>query len=388
MKALLALEDGFVLQGRSFTGPIDLAGGEVIFNTAMTGYQELLTDPSYAGQMVCMTWPLAGNYGINPEDMESGRVHLSALLVKECCKEPSNWRARESLPGFLARQGVPGVEGLDTRALTLRLRTGGAMRGAVSTAILDPDRLIGEARRLPGMEGQNLVERVAPAEPYRWDPSLPGGGKPAPAGLRPDGSYAWPNPDAPGAARIVVYDYGVKWNILRLLAAHGMDLLVVPPAFSPEQVGIVRPDGIFLTNGPGDPATLTREIAIIARLAETWPMAGICLGHQLLGHALGGSTAKLKFGHHGVNHPVKNLLSDKIEISSQNHGFHVLPGKGNIRPTHVNLNDHTLEGFRHPTKPIITVQHHPEAACGPGDCRSFFAAFRDMVLEEKAKRNS
>lgn len=388
MKALLALEDGFFLEGESFTGPIDGAGGEVIFNTAMTGYQELLTDPSYTGQMVCMTWPLIGNYGINPDDMESGRVHLSALLVKECCKEPSNWRSTESLPAFLVRQGVAGVEGLDTRALTLHLRKNGAMRGAVSTTILDPEALAAEARRLPAMEGQNLVPRVAPAAPYRWDASQPHGGRPSPATLAADGSYAWPastGPDGAPTMRIVVYDFGVKWNILRLLTAHGMELLIVPPSFTFEQARAVAPDGIFLSNGPGDPATLTDEIATIARLADAFPVAGICLGHQLLAHALGGATAKLKFGHHGCNHPVKNLLTGKIEISSQNHGFHVLPQ--NIDPTHINLNDGTVEGFRHPTKPIITVQHHPEAASGPTDCRPFFAYFKDMVLEEKRKRS-
>lgn len=388
MKALLALEDGFFLEGVSFTGPIERAGGEVIFNTAMTGYQELLTDPSYTGQMVCMTWPLIGNYGINPDDMESGRVHLSALLVKECCKQPSNWRSTESLPAFLMRQGVAGVEGLDTRALTLHLRQYGAMRGAISTAILDPQTLAAEARRLPGMEGQNLVPRVAPSAPYRWDASQPHGGRPVPVALAADGSYAWPaSTDDRGkpTVRILVYDFGIKWNILRMLAAHGMELLMVPPSFTFEQARAVAPDGIFLSNGPGDPATLKDEIGTIARLTDTFSIAGICLGHQLLAHALGGSTAKLKFGHHGCNHPVKNLITGKIEISSQNHGFHVLPE--NIEPTHINLNDHTVEGFRHPTKPIITVQHHPEAASGPTDCRSFFAYFKDMVLDEKRKRS-
>lgn len=379
MKALLALEDGFVLEATSFTGPIELASGEVIFNTAMTGYQELLTDPSYTGQMVCMTWPLIGNYGINPEDMESGRVHLSALLVKECCKQPSNWRATESLPDFLKRQGVPGLENLDTRALTLHLRSSGAMRGVISTSILDPAALVELARRLPSMEGQNLVQRVAPAAPYRWDATLAkgeyAGGSPAPVSLNTDGSYSWPLKHAP---HLVVYDFGIKWNILRQLSAHGFDMLVVPPSFTFEQVKAVAPDGIFLSNGPGDPAVLTEEIATIAKLAEVYPLAGICLGHQLVALALGGRTEKLKFGHHGCNHPVKNLVTGKVEISSQNHGFHVLPD--NVVPTHVNLNDNTLEGFRHPTKPIIAVQHHPEAASGPTDARSFFETFKDFVV--------
>ena len=247
MKALLALEDGFVLEGESFTGPIELTGGEVIFNTAMAGYQELLTDPSYAGQMVCLTYPLIGNYGINPDDMESEKVHMSALIVKECCKEPSNWRATESLPDFLIREGVPGIEGIDTRALTLHLRKNGAMRGCISTSILDPEELVKKAQELPSMEGQNLVTRVAPDKPYRWDEAA---GRPAPVALNADGSYDWP---AGKALHIVVYDFGIKWNILRLLSRQDMELLVVPPSFTCEQVKAVNPDGVFLSNGPRRP---------------------------------------------------------------------------------------------------------------------------------------
>ena len=235
MKALLALEDGFVLEGESFTGPIDLAGGEVIFNTAMTGYQELITDPSYTGQMVCMTWPLIGNYGINPDDMESDRVHMSALLVKECCKEPSNWRSTETLAAFLARHRIPGVEGLDTRALTLHLRKAGAMRGAISTKILEPEELIAEARKMPSMEGRKLTPRVAAKAPYRWDETAGTRGLPVPAALSAGGTYAWPGTHAENP-RVVVYDYGIKWNILRLLTAQGFDVLVVPPSFTAEQV--------------------------------------------------------------------------------------------------------------------------------------------------------
>lgn len=379
MKALLALEDGFVLEGESFTGPIELTGGEAIFNTAMAGYQELLTDPSYAGQMVCLTYPLIGNYGINPEDMESEKVHMSALIVKECCKEPSNWRATESLPDFLMRQGVPGIEGIDTRALTLHLRKNGAMRGCISTSILDAGELVKKAQELPSMEGQNLVTRVAPDKPYRWDEAA---GRPAPVTLNADGSYDWPEGKA---LNIVVYDFGIKWNILRLLSRQDMELLVVPPSFTCDEVKAVNPDGVFLSNGPGDPATLKPEIAEIAKMAEIFPIGAICLGHQLLGHALGGTTTKLKFGHHGVNHPVKNLLTGRIEISSQNHGFCVIPPEG-VEKVYVNLNDGTLEGFRHPTKPIMTVQHHPEAAAGPTDSRTFFADYKAMVLKEKNKK--
>ena len=379
MKALLALEDGFVLEGESFTGPIELTGGEVIFNTAMAGYQELLTDPSYAGQMVCLTYPLIGNYGINPDDMESEKIHMSALIVKECCKEPSNWRATESLPDFLIRHGVPGIEGIDTRALTLHLRKNGAMRGCISTSVLDPEELVKKAQALPSMEGQNLVTRVAPTKPYRWDEST---GRPAPVTLNADGSYTWPSGKS---LHIVVYDFGIKWNILRLLSKQDMELLVVPPAFTCEQVKAVNPDGVFLSNGPGDPATLKPEIAEIAKMAEIFPIGAICLGHQLLGHALGGTTTKLKFGHHGVNHPVKNLLTGRIEISSQNHGFCVIPPEG-VEKVYVNLNDGTLEGFRHPEKPIMTVQHHPEAAAGPTDSRTFFADYKAMVMKEKNKK--
>ena len=378
MKALLVLEDGFTLQGRSFTGPVELTGGEVIFNTSMTGYQEVLTDPSYAGQMVCLTYPLIGNYGINEEDMESDRVHLSALLVKECCKHPSNWRSAESLPDFLIRMNVPGIEGLDTRALTLHLRRYGAMRGCISTSISDPAELAERAKQLPTMEGQNLVYRVAPARPYRWDERA---GRPSHCQLASDGTYLWPDEKK---IRVLVYDFGIKWNILRLLAKQGMELLVVPPAFTFEQACKVSPDAVFLSNGPGDPATLKKEIAEIAKLAENFPIAGICLGHQLLGHALGGTTMKLKFGHHGVNHPVKDLRTGRIYITSQNHGFCVVPPAG-IEARFVNLNDGTLEGFCHPQKPIMAVQHHPEAAAGPRDAQDFFQEFKDMIISHLSR---
>ena len=378
MKALLVLEDGFTLQGRSFTGPVELTGGEVIFNTSMTGYQEVLTDPSYAGQMVCLTYPLIGNYGINEEDMESDRVHLSALLVKECCKHPSNWRSAESLPDFLIRMNVPGIEGLDTRALTLHLRRYGAMRGCISTSISDPAELAERAKQLPTMEGQNLVYRVAPALPYRWDERT---GRPAPCQLGSYGSDLWPDGKP---LRVLVYDFGIKWNILRLLAKQGMELLVVPPSFTFEQACKVSPDAVFLSNGPGDPATLKKEIAEIAKLAEHFPIAGICLGHQLLGHALGGTTMKLKFGHHGVNHPVKDLRTGRIYITSQNHGFCVVPPAG-IEARFVNLNDGTLEGFCHPQKPIMAVQHHPEAAAGPRDAQDFFQEFKDMIISHLSR---
>lgn len=383
MIAHLALEDGFILRGRSFTGACD-HGGEVIFNTGMTGYQEILTDPSYTGQMVCLTWPLAGNYGINPEDMESERVHVAGLLVKECCRTPSNWRSTESLPDFLVRHGVPGIEGLDTRALTRHLRDHGVMRGVISTTCSDLEELVLRAKALPSMEGQNLVPRVAPHEPWIMTDSGP-----HPAPFLADGSVIWPTMPTPEgrsrAFRVIVYDYGIKWNIVRLLQTQGFSIVMVPPAFPVEAVRRAGADAVFLSNGPGDPAMLGQEIEIVRELAASWPVAGICLGHQLLGHALGGKTHKLKFGHHGLNHPVQDLDSGRVEISSQNHGFCVdVAGLDHIRVTHINLNDGTLEGFTHASRPIIAVQHHPEACPGPSDSHSFFARFEAMVRASAA----
>jgi len=371
MNALLVLEDGFSLEGQSVTGPCE-SGGEVIFNTAMGGYQEILTDPSYTGQMVCMSYPLIGNYGITEEDMESSGLHLSALLVKECCKTPSNWRARESLPDFLIRNGIPAVEGLDTRALTRHIRINGAMRGAISTSVRDVEALRARAQALPTMTGQNLVNRVAPAGAYRWE------GKPVPVLLEKDGSYAWPGK----GPRLVIYDLGIKWNMLRLLSEQGFDILSVPPSFTPAQVAAAGGQAVFFSNGPGDPAVLTELIAFAATLAEHYPAAGICLGHQILGKALGGGIEKLKFGHHGCNHPVKDLATGHVEISSQNHGFSVdISTASGLEATHVNLNDGTLEGFRHTGKPVMAVQYHPEADPGPHESRYFFARFRQVVRD-------
>ncbi len=375
MKALLVLEDGFALEGRSFTGPGE-AGGEAIFNTGMTGYQEVLTDPSYAGQIVCMTYPLIGNYGITREDMESSKVHLGAFIVKECCKVPSNWRSVVSLPDYLKRNDIMGIEGIDTRALTRHLRLNGAMRGIISTHEGDARTLAARAQALPSMEGQNLVHSVAPREPYCWI-----GGQSHTATLQ-DGVYTWPG----NGPKVVVYDYGVKWNILRLLAAQGLDLLVVPPSFTASDVKKTGAEAVFLSNGPGDPAALTAEIEEVSKLVDMIPIAGICLGHQLLGHALGGSTRKLRFGHHGCNHPVKDLTTGRIEVSSQNHGFCVeMDVVPDIRITHVNLNDNTVEGFEHTQKPIISVQHHPEASPGPNDSHYFFKRFRSLLHKQLGK---
>ncbi|MDR2056195.1 MAG: glutamine-hydrolyzing carbamoyl-phosphate synthase small subunit [Desulfovibrio sp.] len=372
MKALLTLEDGFSLYGKSFTGDFE-TGGEAIFNTAMTGYQEVLTDPSYYGQMVCMTWPLIGNYGINSEDMESARVHLRALLVKECCKTPSSWRSVMSLPDFLQKNGTSGMEGLDTRALTRHLRIHGAMRGVISTRDINPASLQEKARALPTMEGQNLVPFVAAQKPYFWT-----AGGPVEAGFAPDGAYAWQGT----GIRLLVYDYGIKWNILRELVKTGFEPLAVPPLFGVEQAKASGAQAIFLSNGPGDPAALTSEIALIRELVKTFPVTGICLGHQLIGHALGGSTGKLRFGHHGANHPVKDMNTGRVEISSQNHGFHViLNNLEEVETTHVNLNDMTLEGLRHKNLPVMSVQYHPEAAAGPHDSRYLFRRFYEMISE-------
>jgi len=375
MKAILVLEDGFNLSGYSFTGECE-SGGEVIFNTSMSGYQEILTDPSYAGQMVCMTYPLIGNYGINPYDMESAKVHAQALLVKECCKIPSNWKSTQSLPDFLKAQGVPGLEGLDTRALTRHLRVHGAMRGVISTSVFDVAELSKKAQAMPSMQGQNLVQQVAAKKPSIWT-----GTHVQEVQLGSQGEHVWKNAEL----RLIVYDFGIKWNILRILAAEGFDILLVPPNFSLAEVKNSGAQAIFLSNGPGDPATLKNEVEIIRAVSQELPTAGICLGHQLLALAYGASTIKLKFGHHGCNNPVKNLATGHIEISSQNHGFCVvLNDLSELEITHINLNDQTLEGFAHKKLPVIALQHHPEASSGPNDSQYFFARFKKMVQKAVA----
>lgn len=373
MRAILALEDGLTFTGRSFTGNGE-SSGEVIFNTGMTGYQEVLTDPSYTGQMVAMTYPLVGNYGVNLEDVESSRVRVAAFIVKECCKVPSSWRSAMSLPEYLQKHGVPGIEGIDTRALTRHLRLHGAKRGIISTEETDAAKLVRRAQELPPMEGLNLADTVTPARPYVWT-----GSGVRDVELGADGSYAWPGP----GPRVVVMDCGVKWNILRMLAGSGLDLLMVPTTFTKEQVDALSPHAIFISSGPGDPAALPHVIGTLKLLTEAYPVAGICLGHQLLGHALGGKTYKLKFGHHGCNHPVQDLESGRIEISSQNHGFCVdVESLPDVRVTHRNLNDGTLEGFAHKKKPVIAIQYHPEACPGPHDSRSFFGRFRELIRKE------
>jgi carbamoyl-phosphate synthase small subunit len=370
MKAILALEDGTIFKGTSFTGQGE-ASGEVIFNTGMTGYQEILTDPSYTGQMVTMTYPLIGNYGINPEDVESHKVQAAGFIVKECCKKPSNWRSTMSLPDYLTEAGVMGIEGIDTRALTRHLRINGAQRGFMATGDADPAELVEKARSIENMEGLNLADRVSCDKPYTWD------GK-KPVYIDDIKDFAWKGK----GPKLVIYDYGIKWNILRLMEAEGFDMIVLPSNYTAAQARELGPDAIFLSNGPGDPAAVTTAVEAARDLCEDMPVAGICLGHQILGLAMGGTTYKLKFGHHGCNHPVMDLQTEKIEISSQNHGFCVdVEGLDFLEKTHVNLNDNTLEGFRHKEKPILAIQYHPEAGPGPHDSRYFFPRFRDMVKE-------
>lgn len=380
MQALLALEDGRTFPCRSFTGPGEV-GAEVVFNTSMTGYQEVLTDPSYRGQMVTMTYPLVGNYGINDQDVESDRIQVSAFLVKEYQPFPSNYRATASLADYLGQQGVLGVESLDTRALTRHIRNAGAMRAVISTFELDPEALVAKARALPSMVGQDLARSVTTTGPYRWEQDMV---QPLAHGtiLNPE---IWRHRQAKPS--VVALDLGIKFNILRCLTAVGLEVLVVPADTPAELIHAMQPHGIFLSNGPGDPEPVTYAVASVKELMGTCPMFGICLGHQILGLALGGRTYKLKFGHRGANQPVKNLASGKVEITSQNHGFAVdadsLPSSA-VEITHINLNDDTLEGFRHRSLPLLAVQYHPEAAPGPHDARYLFNQFRKMIDDWKS----
>ena len=373
MKALLALEDGTVFRGRSFTGPAE-STGEVVFNTSMSGYQEILTDPSYCGQMVTMTYPLIGNYGVNAEDVESSRVQVRALLVKEYQEAPSNWRSERSLADYLREAGVPGIEGIDTRALTRRIREAGAMRAALSTEDLDPASLVEKARRSPGMEGLDLVREVTCAGPALWQ-----GGRAVPVegGLE---AFQWP--ETGGRWRVVAVDYGIKTNILRSLEQRGCTVLVLPADVPGEAIDRLEPDGLFLSNGPGDPAAVTYAVEMLRGQLGKRPTFGICLGHQLLGLALGGTTFKLKFGHRGGNQPVKDLTTGKVEITSQNHGFCLDMNSirdPDVELTHVNLNDNTLEGLRHRKIPLFSVQYHPEASPGPHDAGYLFDRFVAMM---------
>lgn len=365
--AKLALEDGTVYTGRSFGAP-GQTFGEVVFNTSMTGYQEVLTDPSYKGQIVTMTYPLIGNYGVNPEDTESRRPQVEGFIVRELARTPSNFRSHGTLQAYLAAHGVLGLEGIDTRALVRRLRVRGAMTGVLSTTELDDAALVRKARSSPSIVGRDLVREVVPEQPFGWN-----------EGFNTPLAYYLPTRSA--SHHVVALDFGMKWNILRCLVQVGCRVTVLPGTATAEQVLAQQPDGVFLSNGPGDPEPLTYAIETIRNLAGKKPMFGICLGHQLLGLALGARTFKLKFGHRGANQPVLNQVADKVEITTQNHGFAVatdtLPR--DLEPTHVNLNDGTLEGMRHRRWPLFSVQYHPEASAGPHDSTYLFEEFRKLM---------
>ena len=406
--AVLALEDGTVYEGRS-CGASGEASGEVVFNTSLTGYQEILTDPSYAGQIITMTMPHIGNYGVNGADMESRGVFARGLVVRSMCETPSNWRSEESLPHFLARHNVVAIEGIDTRSLTKRIREVGAMKAIVSTTDFDPDSLVAKARKSPGLVGRDLVSEVAVSAPYTWGTPVPGGGVPVDLGNLPD----------PVRYRVVAFDSGIKYNILRCLANAGCEVIVVPPKTSASAVRELKPQGLFFANGPGDPAAVDFLYSTLQELLGEVPVFGICLGHQMLSLALGCTTYKLKYGHRGGNQPVMNLLSGEVEITSQNHGFcvdfssigpliaeesgglahdcgdiaswvasRVAPVVtssrfGRVQLTHVNLNDMTVEGIRLLDIPAFSVQYHPEAAPGPHDSKYLFEVFTRMMDGDK-----
>jgi carbamoyl-phosphate synthase small subunit len=383
MKALLALEDERTFACRSFTGAGEISG-EVVFNTSMTGYQEILTDPSYKGQLVTMTYPLIGNYGVNKEDPESDRIQASALIVREYQEFPSNFRSVMSLADYLTKAGVLGVDELDTRALTRHIRKKGAMRAAISSIDLNPASLAEKARKIPAMTGCDLVRDVSTHMPYFWK-----NGQAVPLSdtfLHPLNTDIWQStPPGPACSfSVVAFDFGIKKNILRYLEGKNCDILVVPAETSATTIRALQPDGIFLSNGPGDPESVTYAVETIRELLGYRPMFGICLGHQLLALALGGKTHKLKFGHRGSNQPVRYLPTGHVEITSQNHGFVVDPESLDIREieiTHINLNENSLEGFRHRTYPIIAVQYHPEAAPGPHDAAYLFDEFITMMKQ-------
>jgi carbamoyl-phosphate synthase small subunit len=373
-KAVLVLADGTVFEGYSL-GAEGESVGEVVFNTSMTGYQEILTDPSYRGQIVTMTYSQIGNYGINDEDRESRQPWLAGFVVKEACDYPSNWRMTETLDAYLKRHNIVGIDGIDTRALTRHIREGGAVEGIISTDDRDFSRLVRCASDSPGLVGRDLVKEVTTQTPYEWSEG---------AWSLEDGySEAGTEGGEGGRKRVVVYDFGVKFNILRNLVQSGFDVTVVPAATPAEEVLKLNPDGILLSNGPGDPSAVTYGKENISKLVGKKPILAICLGHQILALALGGTTYKLKFGHHGGNQPVMDLTTGKVEITSQNHGFAVNADslKGVAELTHLNLNDRTAEGMRHKKYPLLSIQYHPEASPGPHDAAYLFSRFARMVEE-------
>jgi carbamoyl-phosphate synthase small subunit len=375
-QATLALEDGTVFEGNSFGAPKDSLG-EVVFNTAITGYQEIFTDPSYAGQIVVLTNPQIGNYGANQSDEEAPRAYIEGLVVREFSSVASNWRSEENAEQFLADNGIPVAAEIDTRALVRHLRTRGVMRGILAVNGGDPKELVERARQAPSMAGLDLATRVSTASKYGWDKPV----EPcSPSDAVPPAAEPW--------CHVVAYDYGIKRNILRRLVHCGARVTVVPALTSAEDVLLLNPDGVFLSNGPGDPEPLQFQAQQVRKLIGKKPVFGICLGHQILGLAVGGKTYKLKFGHRGANHPVLNRVTQKVEITSHNHGFAVDPDSLNqneIELTHVNLNDQTLEGFRHRSEPVFCVQYHPEAAPGPHDSHYLFDDFMQLIKEFKRK---
>jgi len=357
------LEDGKIFRGESF-GAAGEAFGEAVFNTSMSGYQEILTDPSYKGQIVCMTYPLIGNYGVNPEDAESYKPFAEGFVVKEYSKIASNWRSRQSLGDYLKQNGILGIEGIDTRALTLHLRDAGAMKAVISTEDPDEENLISKARASRGLVGVDLVRLVACKKPYEWEKK--------------------------GKFKVVVLDCGIKYNTLRILARNKCRVTVIPAKTGARDILDLKPDGILLSNGPGDPAAVPYVVETVRELIGRVPIFGICLGQQMLGQALGGKTFKLKFGHHGGNHPVKDLKTGKVAITVQNHGFCVdldTLNKKEIEITHMNLNDNTLEGLKHNKFPLFSVQFHPESAPGPHDSEYLFKEFVTMMERWRAKKN-
>ena len=375
-KAILALESGAWFEGIS-VGAVGEAGGEVVFNTSMTGYQEVLTDPSYAGQVVTMTCPEIGNYGVAEEDVESRAPQVAGFIVREISPVASNWRATGTLQEYLTAHGIVAISEIDTRALTRTLRSGGVLRGVIATADVDPDRAVARARGVLPMDGADLVSQVTCRAPFDWPPEAPDPGMRAPEefGLDPERRVR-------RRLRVAAYDFGMKWNILRRLVDYGCDVRVFPATAPASDLLAIDPDGVFLSNGPGDPAALDYAVANVrALVGADVPTFGICLGHQVLGLALGGKTFKLKFGHRGVNHPVKHLATGKIEITSQNHGFAIDPDSlpDDVQVTHINLYDGTVEGLRHTSRPVSAVQYHPEASPGPHDADYLFGLFRDAM---------
>ncbi len=369
-ETILALEDGRHFRGWG-VGARSESSGEVVFNTGLTGYQEIFTDPSYSGQIVVLTYPHIGNYGANREDNESTKPYIEGLVVREFSQVASNWRSNERADDFLAKSNIPIIAEIDTRALVRHIRQQGSLRGVISSLESDPRKLVEKARAIPKMAGQDLATVVSTDQSYEWT-----------HGVSPCSPSEILNAETPGKYHVVAYDFGIKHNILRQLVEFGARITVVPANTSAADVMALKPDGVFVSNGPGDPEPLQRPAAEIRQLVGRVPIFGICLGLQVLGQALGGKTYKLKFGHHGCNHPVLNQLTGKVEITSQNHGFALDPDSldaSSIELTHVNLNDQTVEGFRSTKDPLFCVQYHPEAAPGPHDSRYLFPQFRDMM---------